>query len=90
MMSAKPRIHSMRGVWVPSGSSLHFKETGVTHEAPLLGTICPALPRPMPHILSWYPEWACLSLPSPGVVLILALQVSQASILTASAAKLFF
>lgn len=78
-----------------SGSSLPFKEQarsqkrrGPTHEAPLVGPICPA--RPTPHILPWYPEWACLSFPVRGVAHFLALRVSQASILTAAAAKLCF
>lgn len=77
-----------------SGPSLHFKEQarsqrrlGPLKGAPTLGPM-----RSAPRHTSWYPESAFLFFPSLVsflFFLILALQVSQASILTAAAAKLF-
>lgn len=74
-----------------SGSPLHFKEQARNQKrlGPLMGLQRWALSAlPQASRTSWYPESASL-FPKPGVFLILALQVSQASILTAAAAKLF-
>lgn len=73
-----------------SRSSLHFKEQARSQRrlGPLMGLQCWVLSA-LPHGRILVPRVSLSFLPKPGVFLILALQVSQASILTAAAAKLF-